>query len=57
MVEEFGDAKGVIGFGTKHAIQAVHHNDYMRLYSIIQETGKPLAFMRATIGTIPLWLR
>lgn len=44
-VEEFADAKGVIGFcitSTRH--KPVHHNDYMRLYSMIQETGKPVAF-------------
>jgi uncharacterized protein len=45
MVEEFGDAKGVIGFcvtSTRH--KPVHHNDYVRLYSVIQEVDKPLAF-------------
>ena len=44
-VEEFGDAKGVIGFCvTSTRYKPVHHNDYMRLYSMIQETGKPVAF-------------
>ena len=44
-VEEFGDAKGVIGFCmTSTRYKPVHHNDYMRLYSVIQETGKPVAF-------------
>ncbi len=45
MVEELGDAKGVIGFcvtSTRH--KPVHHNDYVRLYSVIQEIDKPLAF-------------
>jgi predicted TIM-barrel fold metal-dependent hydrolase len=44
-VQEFGDAKGVIGFcipSTRY--KPVHHNDYMRLYAMIQETGKPVAF-------------
>ena len=44
-VEELGDKKGVIGFcvtSTRH--KPVHHNDYMRLYSMIEATGKPLAF-------------
>ena len=44
-VAEFGDKKGVIGFcvpSTRY--KPVHHNDYMRLYSMIQETGKPIAF-------------
>jgi predicted TIM-barrel fold metal-dependent hydrolase len=45
MVEELGEAKGVIGFcvtSTRH--KPVHHNDYVRLYSVIQEIDKPLAF-------------
>ncbi len=45
MVEEFGDAPGVIGFcitSTRH--KAVHHNDYMKLYAMIEERGKPLSF-------------
>ena len=48
MVRELGDAKGVIGFcvtSTRH--RPVHHNDYMRLYAMIQETGKPIAFHAA----------
>jgi uncharacterized protein len=44
-VKEFADAKGVIGFCiTSTRNKPVHHNDYMRLYSMIQETGKPVAF-------------
>src|SRR6516162_1478452 len=45
IVKEFGDAKGVIGFtvcATRN--KPVHHNTYMPLYSLIEETGKPLAF-------------
>jgi uncharacterized protein len=45
VVEEFGDAKGVIGFCiTSTRYKPVHHNDYMRLYSVIQEMDKPVAF-------------
>ena len=44
-VEELGDKKGVIGFCvTSTRYKPVHHNDYMRLYSMIEERGKPLAF-------------
>ncbi|HTP82272.1 MAG TPA: amidohydrolase family protein [Alphaproteobacteria bacterium] len=45
VVEEFADKPGVIGFtvvSTRY--KPVHHNDYMRLYSAIQASGKPLAF-------------
>lgn len=45
VVEDFGDHRGVIGFcvtSTRH--KPVHHNDYMRLYAILQERNKPLAF-------------
>ncbi|MDP1602715.1 MAG: amidohydrolase family protein [Legionella sp.] len=48
MVKEFGDAPGVIGFcvpSVRH--KAVHHNDYMRLYAMIEELGKPIAFHAA----------
>ena len=44
-VEETANAKGVIGFCvTSTRNKPVHHNDYMRLYRMIEETGKPLAF-------------
>lgn len=44
-VEEFGDAKGVIGFCvTSTRYKPVHHNDYMRLYAMLQERNLPLAF-------------
>jgi predicted TIM-barrel fold metal-dependent hydrolase len=44
-VEELRDKKGVIGFCvTSTRNKPVHHSDYMRLYSMIEETGKPLAF-------------
>ncbi|MBB6309063.1 amidohydrolase family protein [Xanthobacter tagetidis] len=44
-VEEFGDHKSVIGFCvTSTRTKPVHHNDYMRLYRMIEERGKPLAF-------------
>lgn len=44
-VKETADKKGVIGFCvTSTRNKPVHHNDYMRLYRMIEETGKPLAF-------------
>jgi predicted TIM-barrel fold metal-dependent hydrolase len=45
IVKEFGEAKGVIGYticATRN--KPVHHDAYMPLYSLIEETGKPLAF-------------
>lgn len=44
-IEDFGDAPGVIGFcvtSVRH--KPVHHNDYMRIYAMIEELGKPIAF-------------
>jgi len=44
-VRRFGHCDGVIGFtvcATRN--RAVHHNDYMKLYAMIEETGKPLSF-------------
>ena len=44
-VEEFADAKGVVGFCvTSTRYKPVHHNDYMRLYAMLEERGLPLAF-------------
>ncbi len=44
-VKQFADKKGVIGFCvTSTRYKPVHHNDYMRLYSMIQEIDKPIAF-------------
>ena len=55
VIREFGDAPGVIGFtvcATRN--KPVHHDSYMKLYSAIEETGKPLAFTPASIGaTLP----
>jgi len=48
MVQDFGDKKGVVGFlvtGVRY--NAVHENDYMKVYSLIEEMGKPLAFHAA----------
>ena len=45
MVEEYASRPEIIGFticSTRN--KPVHHNSYMRLYSMIEETGKPLAF-------------
>ena len=45
LVETLGDRPGVIGFTvTATRYKAVHHNSYMKLYSAIEATGKPLAF-------------
>ncbi len=48
MVQEFGDKKGVVGFlvtGVRY--NAVHDNEYMKTYALIEEMGKPLAFHAA----------
>jgi predicted TIM-barrel fold metal-dependent hydrolase len=48
MVEKFADRKGVIGFTvTSTRYKPVHHNSYMRLYSVLEERGLPLAFHAA----------
>ncbi len=45
VVKEFGDRPGVIGFTvTSTRNRPVHDNSYMKLYRMIEETGKPLAF-------------
>lgn len=48
MVEEFGDAPGIVGFMvTSVRYRPVHHRDYMKLYAAIEETGLPLGFHAA----------
>ncbi len=45
IVEDFGDAEGVIGFmvtSVRH--RPVHHNDYMKIYRAIEERGLPIGF-------------
>lgn len=45
LVARYGAAEGIIGFtvcSTRN--KPVHHDAYMRLYAMIQELGKPLAF-------------
>ena len=45
MVQEFGRAKGVVGFmvtAARH--RPVHHNDYMPIYAALEEMKLPLAF-------------
>jgi predicted TIM-barrel fold metal-dependent hydrolase len=45
VVERFADSPGVIGFTvTSTRYRPVHDDAYMRLYALIQETGKPLGF-------------
>jgi predicted TIM-barrel fold metal-dependent hydrolase len=42
---EFGDKEGIIGFlVTSPRYKPVHDNAYMKTYSYIEETGKPLVF-------------
>src|SRR5215208_468104 len=48
VVKEFGDKKGVVGFlvtGVRY--NAVHENEYMKTYALIEEMRKPLAFHAA----------
>lgn len=45
LVERYGASDGIIGFtvcSTRN--KPVHHDSYMRLYAMIQDLGKPLAF-------------
>jgi predicted TIM-barrel fold metal-dependent hydrolase len=45
LVKTYADNPSIIGFtiaSTRN--KPVHHNSYMSLYSLIEETGKPLAF-------------
>lgn len=45
LVRDFGDKPGVVGFtvcAVRH--KPVHANEYMRLYRMIEESGKPLVF-------------
>jgi len=45
LVKEFAGKKGVCGFMvTSVRYKPVHHNSYMKIYSLIEETGLPLAF-------------
>jgi predicted TIM-barrel fold metal-dependent hydrolase len=45
MVKEYAGKKGVSGFMiTSVRFQPVQHNSYMKTYSLIEETGLPLAF-------------
>jgi uncharacterized protein len=48
MVEEHADNPGVLGFMvTSQRHQGVQHRDYMPLYDLIQDIGKPIAFHAA----------
>lgn len=45
LVKQYADTPGVIGYtvcAVRH--KPVHHNRYMRLYSMIEESGRPLVF-------------
>jgi predicted TIM-barrel fold metal-dependent hydrolase len=44
-IEEFADKKGVAGFMvTSVRYKPVHHNQYMRLYRMLEERGLPIGF-------------
>ncbi len=44
-VEEFADKPGVVGFNiTSVRHKPIHHNQYMKIYAAIQESGLPLGF-------------
>ena len=52
MVQEFGQSKGVVGFMVTSArYRPVHHNSYMKTYSLLEELDLPLASTPATTGT------
>ena len=45
LIEQYADTPGVVGYticAVRH--RPVHANQYMRIYSMIEESGKPLAF-------------
>ena len=47
-IEEFSGQPGVVGFcvpSTRH--KPIHHNDYMRVYAMLQERDLPIAFHAA----------
>lgn len=45
IIEEFGDCPGVIGFlVTAVRYKPVHHNQFMKIYAMLEERGLPLAF-------------
>ena len=47
-VQEFAGKPGVVGFMVTSArYKPVHHNAYMRLYALLEETGLPLGFHAA----------
>jgi predicted TIM-barrel fold metal-dependent hydrolase len=63
VVEDFASTDRVVGYcitSTRH--NPVHGNDYMRLYRMIEETGKPIAFHAAyhwqdpSLATVPTFL-
>ncbi len=62
-VERFANCPGVVGFCvTSTRYKPVHDNAYMRLYRMIEESGKPIAFHAAhhwndpSMLTIPTFL-
>lgn len=62
-VEEFGGHDRVVGFTvTSTRYKPVHSNEYMRLYRMIEETGKPICFHAGyhwqdpSLATVPTFL-
>jgi predicted TIM-barrel fold metal-dependent hydrolase len=48
LVEQYASHPDIIGYTVcSMRNKPVHHNSYMRLYTLIEETGKPLAFHSA----------
>jgi predicted TIM-barrel fold metal-dependent hydrolase len=48
MVQEFAGKPGVVGFMVTSArYRPVHHNDYMKIYALLEEHNLPLAFHAA----------
>jgi len=44
-VEDFSEVKGSVGFTiTSARYKPVHHNQYMKLYAVLEERGMPLCF-------------
>ncbi len=63
VVEEYADNDRVVGFTvTSTRYKPVHANEYMRLYRLIEESGKPICFHAGyhwqdpSLATIPTFL-
>lgn len=55
IAQEFADKKGIVGFlVTSPRYKPIHDNAYMKTYSLIEETGKPLIFHSGVNWNDPL---